>query len=38
MSQVVRSPNDSDVLRAVREEVREMCRAFPLYRELAVEE
>jgi glycine hydroxymethyltransferase len=35
ISRVVQSPDDPGVIETVREEVRELCRGFPLYRELA---
>jgi glycine/serine hydroxymethyltransferase len=33
MDQVASKPDDEKTLKQVREEVRELCREFPLYRE-----
>jgi glycine hydroxymethyltransferase len=38
ISRVVQAPEDASVIGAVRSEVRELCRAFPLYSDLAVGE
>ena len=38
IARVLESPGDSETISAVRDEVRELCDAFPLYSELAYEE
>jgi glycine hydroxymethyltransferase len=38
ITRVVQAPEDASVIGAVRSEVRELCRAFPLYSDLAVGE